>query len=150
MSRLTEKETTGNGYKLVLKRHNGHMFDSNNQWLISESRDGEISVRGVAIDKLAKYEDLEEQNRIIRLPVAVGEIVYVLWNTETETIIRKMEVKEVHHGKFHFWNTEQYRLEDVSKRGATYKFYPDDFNKVFFSNREAAENALKARLGKNE
>ncbi len=33
---------------------------------------------GKAIDKLAEYEDLEEQNRLIKLPCAVGDTVYTL------------------------------------------------------------------------
>ena len=38
---------------------------------------GRIQV-GHAVDKLAEYEDLEEQNRLLKLPCAVGDTVYTL------------------------------------------------------------------------
>lgn len=42
-----------------------------------ECRRGFDLYTGKAIDKLAEYEDLEEQNRLIKLPCAVGDTVYV-------------------------------------------------------------------------
>lgn len=39
--------------------------------------------KGKAVDKLAEYEDLEEQNRLIKLPCAVGDTVYVLAECES-------------------------------------------------------------------
>lgn len=32
--------------------------------------------KGKAVDKLAEYEDLEEQNKLLKLPCAVGDMVY--------------------------------------------------------------------------
>ncbi len=43
-----------------------------------ECRSGFDLYTGKAIDKLAEYEDLEEQNRLIKLPCAVGDTVYTL------------------------------------------------------------------------
>lgn len=45
--------------------------------------------KGKAVDKLAEYEDLEEQGRLLRLPCAVGDTVYVL--TECESIPEQLD-----------------------------------------------------------
>ncbi len=34
--------------------------------------------KGKAVDKLAEYEDLEEQGKLLKLPCAVGDTVYTL------------------------------------------------------------------------
>ena len=41
--------------------------------------------KGKAVDKLAEYEDLEEQNRLLKLPCAVGDTVYTAcsWGIES-------------------------------------------------------------------
>ena len=47
---------------------------------------GRIQV-GHAVDKLAEYEDSEEQNRLIKLPCAVGDTVYVLEKLQTGRVM---------------------------------------------------------------
>lgn len=38
--------------------------------------------KGKAVDKLAEYEDLEEQNRLLKLPCAVGDTVFKIYKSE--------------------------------------------------------------------
>lgn len=40
--------------------------------------DGSVTYIGGVADKLAEYEDLEEQGRLLKLPCAVGDNVYTL------------------------------------------------------------------------
>lgn len=41
----------------------------------------------VVYEKLADYEDLEEQNRLLKLPCAVGDTVYVLEKSQTGMVM---------------------------------------------------------------
>lgn len=62
MGRLTRKHESGEFYiPRRYKDENGNNIVPSNQ---------------TAIDKLAHYEDLEEQGRLIELPCAVGDTVY--------------------------------------------------------------------------
>lgn len=45
-------------------------------WVVLE-KDCTFKIRGDVIDKLAEYEDLEEQGRLVKLPCKVGDTVYV-------------------------------------------------------------------------
>ena len=80
-----------------------------------------------AIDKLAEYEDLEEQGKLLKLPVATGETVYALLNdSTTDIVVCEARVKRILH------------LEPVKKRGVLFKFDLEDFGKTIFLTREAA------------
>lgn len=67
MERLTKKRTDNGQYYLngLAEVHNSYPDGF-----------GRIQV-GCAIDKLAEYEDLEEQGKLLKLPCAVGDTVYV-------------------------------------------------------------------------
>lgn len=75
------------------------------------------------IDKLAEYEDLDEQGRLIKLPCKVGDTVYFIKNSET---IVKRKADMIFIGVF--W---------------------EEFGKTVFLTKEEAEEKLKLR-GKNE
>ena len=75
------------------------------------------------IDKLAYYEDLDEQGRLIKLPCKVGDTVYFIKNSET---IVKRKADMIFIGVF--W---------------------EEFGKTVFLTKEEAEEKLKLR-GKNE
>lgn len=53
-----------------------------------ECRRGFDLYTGKAIDKLAEYEDLEQQNRLLKLPCAVGDTVYTAcsWGIESGVV----------------------------------------------------------------
>ena len=102
--------------------------------------------KGKAVDKLAEYEDLEEQNKLLKLPCAVGDTVHHLCtfkNGESEIIEMKVECVEPcgairqHKGVCEIWNV--YAETDYTK--AYFKFF--DFGKTVFLTKEEAEAALK-------
>jgi hypothetical protein len=46
------------------------------------------------LDKLGKYEDLEEQGRLLKLPCKVGDIVYCIFNRYTKCTFSNEEFDE--------------------------------------------------------
>lgn len=105
-------------------------------------------------ERLAEYEDLEEQKRLIKLPCAVGDTVYHICAFkygETETIEMKVVCVEPfgairnHKGVCEIWNV--YAETDYTKE--YFKFF--DFGKTIFLTKEEAEAALKElERGKGE
>lgn len=91
------------------------------------------------LDKLAEYEDLEEQGKLIKLPCAVGDTVYVRDSHIIEAQINKIEVKPTIYGKICYF------IEPKSHRGSLYRYFASDFNKTVFLRKSAAEQALKER-----
>ncbi len=96
--------------------------------------------------RLKYYKDLEEQERLLKLPCAVGDTVYhlcIFENGESEIIEMKVVCVEPcgairqHKGLCEIWNI--YAETDYTK--AYFKFF--DFGKTVFLTKEAAEAALK-------
>ena len=50
-------------------------------------KDNTEMTMNVAIKKLSDFEDLEEQNRLLKLPCAVGDTVYVLEKSQTGRVM---------------------------------------------------------------
>lgn len=101
---------------------------------------------GEPIKKLAEYEDLEGQRRLLKLPCAVGDTVYHLCTFENgESEIIEMKVGCVdpfgairqHRGDYEVWNV--YAETDYTK--GYFKF--SDFGETVFLTHEEAEAALK-------
>ena len=78
--------------------------------------------KNLLIEKLGKYEDLEEQGRLIKLPCKVGDTVYFIKNSET---IVKRKADMIFIGIF--W---------------------EEFGKKWFPTREEAEAKLKELRGR--
>ena len=91
-----------------------------------------------AVAKLAEYEDLEEMGLLLRLPVAVGDMVYV---------INKGEIAKA-------------KVYDIQFRGIKYKegqrfwmniganvYFEQDFEKTVFYTLELAEAKLREMEG---
>lgn len=88
--------------------------------------------KGKAVDKLAEYEDLEEQNRLLKLPCALGDTVYVLRLDNTAYMMNNEKVWEIVEDKFEI-------------------FHFDSIGKTVFLTREEAEVALEElERGKGE
>ena len=79
------------------------------------------------IERLAHYEDLEAQGRLIELPCAVGTLVYFIHQTSTNPIITCT-------------NADEFMLTLCVLEGR--------FGKTVFLTQEAAEAALKERENK--
>lgn len=102
--------------------------------------------RHEVLRKLAEYEDLEEQRKLIKLPCAVGDTVYYLYTNENkESEITEMKVGCIEpfgairqrKGICEVWNI--YVEADYTK--AYFKFL--DFGKTVFITKEEAEAASK-------
>jgi hypothetical protein len=107
-----------------------------------------------AAHKLAEYEDLEEQGKLLKLPCAAGDTIYrvcIPKNDEPQIIEMKVGCVEPcgairnYKGTCEVWNV--YAETDYTK--AYFKFF--DFGKTVFLTGEEAEAALKElRRGKEE
>jgi DNA modification methylase len=98
---------------------------------------------GDCLNKLAEYEDLEEQGLLLRLPCKLGDTVYDLVFCDDEYHIMPMKVCSIRpYGATkasdgRLWNV--YLEDDFSK--AYRRFY--DFGKTVFLTEQDAEAALK-------
>lgn len=73
-----------------------------------------------ALRKLMEYEDLEEQGKLLKLPCAIGDQVFIVWH-------------KFKHGKYEGGiYVERFRLSDIAELGHT-----------VFATREEAEVRLK-------
>lgn len=84
----------------------------------------ECSHMKAMVDKLAHYEDLEEQGLLLKLPCKVGAKVYVLWtsyNFKTDKVEHKVIV-------------DVFEIEMMS-----------DFGETVFLTKEEAEDALRKK-----
>lgn len=106
--------------------------------------------RHEVLRKLAEYEDLEEQEKLLKPPCAVGDTVYYLYTNENkESEITEMKVGCVepfgairqHKGICEVWNV--YAETDYTK--CYFKFF--DFCKTVFLTKEESEAVLKELEG---
>ena len=97
-----------------------------------------------ALKKLADYEDLEEQGRLIKLPCKVGDTVYVngvlgYGETERYKVIRVDYHSTLGTGKNEFY-IEALLCTDPDSSIA---FYDKQFGKTVFLTKSEAEQKLK-------
>ena len=88
--------------------------------------------KNLLIEKLGKYEDLEEQDRLIKLPCKIGTEVYDI--TCEDDIEEKVVVK----GKAYYRIVRKHK---VTKLPFTYSDI-DDFGKTIFLTKSEAEQKL--------
>ena len=88
--------------------------------------------KNLLIEKLGKYEDLEEQDRLIKLPCKIGTEVYDI--TYWDDIEEKVVVK----GKAYYRIVRKHK---VTKLPFTYSDI-DDFGKTIFLTKSEAEQKL--------
>lgn len=127
MERLTERFSNGqaavygcgNNCKYDFKYCNNHLEDCPT---INE-----------IYEKLATYEDLEEQGKLLMLPCKVGDTVYTIYSDEDGCFIEKSIVQEV--------STHRIWIDD-----RTYYKY-SDFGKTVFLTQAEAQAALENMEG---
>ena len=91
--------------------------------------------------RLKRYEDAEEQKRLLKLPCAVGDTVYAI----DEGMVVSMKVLEVNIGSL---KTGDFIAQITCDTGnGKVSFSSWDFGKVVFFSREQAEQALKNGRG---
>lgn len=135
MERLTHRL---NNNKIVAIKGSGcnysvHSFDCQ----ISEGR----KRLGVALEKLAEYEDLEEQGLLVRLPCKVGDTVYRV-NAGAKQPIIPMTVSEIHF--LCYKNERAVRFDAIGKEDMGESCYRlEDIGRIVFLTREEAEKKLE-------
>ena len=92
--------------------------------------------KNLLIEKLGKYEDLEEQGRLIKLPCKVGDTVYALNKTKREIFPSRVE-----HIEYVVNDNLDFPLTKIKGEGFCVFF--DDFGKIVFLTKEEAEQKLK-------
>ena len=89
--------------------------------------------KNLLIEKLGKYEDLEEQDRLIKLPCKIGTEVYDItwWDDVQEKVVVK--------GKAYYRTVHKHK---ITKSHFTYSDI-DDFGKTVFLTKSEAKQKLK-------
>lgn len=141
MERLTERYVPNNEKKGIAGIK---VFESENKIPLVKVLSGEYLYS--AIEKLATYEDLEEQGLFVRLPCKVGTEVFVIFpgiNHYAKCQIKKIEIKP------NIFEKICYFIEPVVRRGQYLKYFNNEFGETIFLTREEAEKKLK-EMKKND
>lgn len=117
--------------------------------LTERNANGGIAVRDLpaALEKLAFYEDAEEQGRLVWLPVKPGGTVYTLVSQSgpiQERVVRDICIDSPHGDTPDIEATFYTRRAD-GEEDTMYYFMPDDIGISVFLTRADAEEALQAR-----
>lgn len=92
-------------------------------------------------NKLAEYEDLEEQGLLMRLPCKVGDTVYRV-NAGAKQPIIPMTVSEIHF--LCYKNERAVRFDAIGKEDVGESCYRlEDIGRIVFLTREEAEKKLE-------
>lgn len=92
--------------------------------------------KGKAIDKLAEYEDLEEQGKLLKLPCKAGQKVFLL-RKDIETVIDG-EITSIRIGEFAS-DVKIFIIDDNRYTDASF----DKIGDIVFFTKGEAEDALK-------
>lgn len=131
MERLTERTALG----IV---GNNNKVKNYPLYKIAEYDELDYGIVGQCFNKLADYEDAEEQGLLLRLPCKVGDTVYEiqpLTNRITERIIKSIVICNAPN------------LAIMYKSGYDYSILHEDFDKTIFLTKEEAEQALRQMGG---
>lgn len=92
------------------------------------------------LNKLAEYQDLEEQGKLLKLPCAVGDIIYEVSYENREFVIKEHIVKEFVYRKYRFPRIEIYC---ENENGFLVCNSMGKLDECLFLTKSAAEQALK-------
>ena len=129
MERLTDKNAVGNYfYPKCFEKCDGFG---------ASSKCDNCEIMTSVCEKLGKYEDLEEQDRLIKLPCKIGDTVYEIAGATT-------------HGYGYVWKYLTYEKAYVHETVFNL-FRLNDIGKTVFLTKSEAEAKLKElRCGENE
>ena len=96
-----------------------------------------------AVNFIRKYEDAEEQGRLVILPCKVGDALFV---TDEGTILPAVRMVE----SVTWWNGKISILAVNKRTGSAYRCFAEDFDKTVFLTREEAKAAMKGKRMKND
>lgn len=89
-----------------------------------------------ALEKLADYEDLEEQGLLVRLPCKVGDIMFRI-NKGAKSPIIELTVTQIDITR------RSYNLEVIDRDCGELMCFKNDIGKTIFLTREEAEKKLE-------
>ena len=136
MERLTERYTLNDEKSGI---SGIEVFESENKISLVKVLSGEYLYP--AIEKLAEYEDLEEQGLLVRLPCKVGDTVYRV-NAGAKQPIIPMTVSEIHF--LCYKNERAVRFDAIGKEDMGESCYRlEDIGRIVFLTREEAEKKLE-------
>lgn len=131
MDRLTNKESAGYNLIKMQDKWCDDYCNEHSEQIIQTCRDCAINE---AIQKLAYYEDLEENNELIKLPYSLStEMVYFL---DTDGEIYELDYKNLSIKLMPYDNKIMYTIDFC-------EFYIEDISKTVFLTRDEAELKLK-------
>ena len=110
------------------------VFESDDKVPLVEVLSGEYLYP--AIEKLATYEDLEEQGLLVRLPCKVGDTMFRI-NKGAKNPIIELTVTQIDITR------RSYNLEVIDRDCGELMCFKDDIGKSVFLTREEAENKLE-------
>ena len=87
-----------------------------------------------ALEKLADYEDLEEQGLLVRLPCKVGDVLYCIDNGIVETLIVN---------SFRIYNFNRVEIDFENASGFALCTFAGELDEGYFLTREEAEKKLE-------
>lgn len=93
-----------------------------------------------AAEKLATYEDLEEQGLLVRLPVKIGDTLYCIDNGIVELLIVN---------SFRIYNFNRIEIDFENASGFTLCTFSGELDEGYFLNREEAEKKLEEMKNDN-
>ena len=100
--------------------------------------------KNLLIEKLGKYEDLEEQGRLIKLPCKIGDVVYLKMASYSKTNYAEAEVRDfvhfISHGFCVVVTSKYFDKENIPF---------SEFGKTVFLTKSEAEAKLKELIGNN-
>lgn len=103
--------------------------------------------KNLLIEKLGKYEDLEEQGRLVKLPCKVGDTVYEIHYTNRQYVILSHVVSKFVIIPYRFPRVEIYF---ENENGFSTSDLLGQLNEDLFLTRVEAEAKLKELRGSNE
>lgn len=138
MERLTDKNADGNYfYPKCFEKCDG---------LGASRKCDKCEIATSICEKLGKYEDLEEQGRLIKLPCKIGDIIYRVNAGAKEPVI-KMRVLQVNYKQLHK-DRIIIRIDAMNDNDMGESCYLlEDFGKNVFITKAEAEAKLKELRG---
>ena len=128
MERLTRRM---NNNKITAIKGSGSNYGA--QSFDCQTNDGNDRLR-MALEKLADYEDLEEQGLLVRLPCKVGDVLYCIDNGIVETLIVN---------SFRIYNFNRVEIDFENASGFALCTFAGELDEGYFLSREEAENKLE-------
>lgn len=118
------------------------LYDISSELCLSKTTHGEKIA--TILKKLADYEDLEEQGRLIKLPCKVGDTIYAVGE-----IVKEYKVISVSYHSNKPTNRSEFCIETLPVNGSrvVVAFYDKEFGKNVFLTKSEAETKLKELRG---